>query len=264
MLSQGQIRFFLLLMVAFIGCEINQKGTNFNNDDMRDYTKENFYKYEHIYHLAIDSIKSHSLKRFNDFTFATYKDYWELDSCFIFNKDSTRLMGIFYHSSSNIKTARSDEFFMFTGFKIDGAWRFGSGRDAWVAPHDFYGDSLYAPLPMHKIKYMAHKSGISAYLRKTEEGTFVPNYKLLDEYFFDRRNFKLPDDFPNEKFDSINMYYFNTLIYSSYVTDKELHELDSIFENSVQPSEPLKDSKGRNIYDSNGKKIKRSRWSNWF
>lgn len=254
-----------MILILFIsGCKFREEIIDFHNDDMRIYTRENFYKYDYIYKIAVDSIESHCTKRFNDFTIATYKNYWELDSCLIFNKDSSRLIGVLYISSTSLKSDISDQFVMINGFKINGKWRFGKGRDSWIAPHDFYGDSLYASLPMYKIKYLAHHTSFAAYLNKKEDGSFEPNYKVLDDYFYDRRNFSLPMDFPKEKFDSINMHYFNTLIYNSYVSDSELQQLDSIFKNSVQPPEPLKDSKGRYIYDEYGNKIKRSWWDKFF
>lgn len=257
-------KIFLILILFISGCKLREEIIDFHNDDMRIYTRENFYKYDYIYKLAIDSVIYHSKKRFNDFTLRTYKTYWELDSCFVFNSDSTRLMGIFYYQNINLKNDNADGFFMFNGFKINGQWRFGQGRDSWVAPHDFYGDSLYATLPMYKIKYLAHHTSFAAYLNKKEDGSFEPNYKLLDDYFYNRKNLRLPEDYHKRKFDSIVLKDFSELIYNSYVADKELHELDSIFKNSVQPPEPLKDSKGRYIYDEYGNKIKRSWWDKFF
>jgi hypothetical protein len=247
MLKRIQISFLFVILALNINCNRNTTNVDFTKDNIRDYTKENFYKYKDIYSMAIDSINSHKQKRFNDWTLGTYRRYWELDSCLVFNNDSTRCMGLIYTQTKR-KNAQADQYSMVNGFKIDGQWRFGSGRDSWVAPHDFYGDSLYAPLPMNKMKYLGHQSLMSYFIERTD-GSLTPNCKMLDDYFYDRRNFGLPKDFPKEKFDSINMYYFNTLIYNSYVTDAELHELDSLMDNSVQPPEPLKDSKGRYIHD---------------
>ena len=262
MLNNSRVKIFFILILFSFGCKPER--IDFYNDDLRDYTRQNFYKYDYIYKMAIDSVISHSKLRFNDFTLGTYRKYWEIDSSLIFNRDSTRCMGLIYSLTTNFKSSPSDGFRMFTGFNINGQWRFALGSDSWVAPHDFYGDSLYAPLPMYKIKYMAHHSSIGDYLTKDKNGNFIPNYKRLDDYFYNRQYLRLPDDYPKEKFDSIVLEDFSKFIYHSHVTDAELRELDSLIEISVQPPEPLKDNKGRYIYDSKGNKIKRPWWEKWF
>lgn len=168
---------FALLFVAF-SCN-NKFNDGLIIDELKGYGHKYFRKYKDTYTAVNDTLKIWLRDSIMSTRMANYFPY-QIDSVFIFNRDSTRIFTTINFSSSTLKNDIADMICEFGGAKIHGKWYFFFGANM-VVPREMFGDKVYEPLSFERLSEVAHQQMHSKFWRQDSTGKYAPNERLFDK-----------------------------------------------------------------------------------
>ena len=146
-----------------------------------NYQRQYFHNYKNIYEQANMTLKNWIKDTLEISEQYAYYQY-QIDSAFVFNKDSTRLYTTINIRDTINKNAKGESSNELYGAKVGGKWYFMDGAGLWI-PKNWYQDSLYAPMTFSEISYVAHTNFIQNRLFKKADGTYECNDVLFGEDF---------------------------------------------------------------------------------
>lgn len=251
MLRKGIEILVVLIVIILFSC--NSTSDKIKISDKSDiYLKENFSTYKGIYNTIMDTLLSWKVDSLESSRGFLLNDCWTIDSCIVFNKDSSRLLTNFYRQSCANKDSKYDEMYSLAGAKIKNKWYFFYGIST-VINRATYQDSLYAPLTFDELSYMSRQELNGAYTINADS-TITTNDRFFD-FMYNRRGWGLADDSSLEQLDSL-IVAKNIKKHQNKISIKELENIKKGIERSVRPPEPLK--KKRSLWDMlfNEEKVK--------
>lgn len=239
------INTLFIIFLAISGCNTNRNASlsNFSEHDI--YIKNKFKSYQSIYNTVRDSFiawKSDSLEISGSYFF---DDRWTLDSCIVFNSDSTVLQTNLIMQGGVFKNSMFDYLNNVIGFKVNNRWYLFYGVST-VLNRINYQDSMYSPLSFDELSYLS-RSELRMFYFLEGDGKISSNDRSFD-YFLNPKGFGLTKNCTVHQLDS-------AIIARSYAYSKEKMELGEIksikkeISASVRPPEPY---------------LKKSLWQKWF
>lgn len=244
MLKVGNSIIFIFILVI-LGCNTNRNASlsNFSEHDI--YLKHKFKSYHNVYNAVKDTIlawKSDSLEISRSYFF---DDCWALDSCLVFNSDSTIFRTNLLLQGCSFRNEEFDYMWNLVGINVKSRWCLLFGTSI-VLDRIYYQDSLYSPLSFDELSYLS-RSELRMWYLVADDGKILPNDRAFDS-FLNPKEFGLTKNCTVHQLDS-------ALIARSHAYSKEkmeLSEIESIKKEisaSVRPPEPY---------------LKKSLWQKWF
>jgi hypothetical protein len=232
--------FILIFFVIFNSCTKKEIKETFVYS-RKEYLNPKFNGYSYIYNLITDSVASWKKDSLSKVGSIFYNDY-NIDSIFLFNKDSSMLLTTVNIVDRQHKNATLDYIYDLYGRKINGKWYFFFGAST-VLPREFYQDSVYSPLSFEELSYLAYKERFEY---------FVDNKKPLPEDFFDDvLGAYHCKPYGAKKYDrtQVNLCLDSLALathaayHAKKMTKEEIAEIQKAMDESVRPPESLKKSK---------------------
>jgi hypothetical protein len=239
----NRIKFLcLVFIILFYSCRTNQENTNVKPllKERDIYLNLYFNDYKSIYNIASDSINKWR-KDSLGIVKCIFFDKYELDSVFIFNKDSTLFFTSINHTDG-YKYGEMDYLNAFGGRKINGKWCVFFGGVSTVLPREGMQDSMYSPFSFEELRYLAYKESFEPYVRNVLSGQFEKNEKRF------YRNYSTWQECPTKVKGHIDwkcidsmLILSNRYIYNGKMSKKEVAEIQNKMDNSVSPPLPKKE-----------------------
>lgn len=228
------INTMFIFSLAISGCNTNRSASlsKFREHDI--YIKNKFNSYQSIYNTVRDSFiawESDSLEISGSYFF---DDHWTIDSCIVFNSDSTVLQTNLIMQSGAFKNSVFDYLNSVIGFKVNNRWYLFYGGST-VLNRINYQDSMYSPLSFDELSYLS-RSELKMWYFVADDGKILPNNRAFDS-ILNPKEFGLTKNCTDHQLDS-------AIIARSYAYSKEkmdLSEIESInkeISTSVRPPEP--------------------------
>ncbi|MBK7222327.1 MAG: hypothetical protein IPH94_13670 [Saprospiraceae bacterium] len=228
------INTLFIIFLAISGCNTNRSASlaKFKEHDI--YIKYKFKSYRNIYNMVRDSFiawKSDSLEISGRYFF---DDRWILDSCIVFNSDSTVLQTNLIMQGGVFKNSMFDYLDNVIGFKVNNRWYLFYGVST-VLNRINYQDSMYSPLSFDELSYLS-RSELRMWYFIADDGKILPNNRAFDS-ILNPKGFGLTKNCTVHQLDS-------AIIARSYAYSKgkmDLSEIESInkeISTSVRPPEP--------------------------
>ena len=235
MLRKGD--FCILLIVIFLFSCDPQNDLDINYKE--SFKKKYFKSYSEIYQQATDSIRYWTKNQLS-ITGLQYNNEWLIDSCLIFNRDTTIFYSIVLNKDTIYKNSLSDNIEDFAGFKINDKWYFTFMSISEPIVRSYWQDSVYAPLSFEKLSYVAYELRFKGMVAEIMQG----HPEKVDDYFKrifpDLNDCKLyPKDKKNRCRDSI-IVYRTAEKYNYKLTKQEISEIQiAIDETKIPEGNPL-------------------------
>jgi hypothetical protein len=170
-------KLFKLLIIVFLFSSCRTITGPYRLDYATQYQRDNFYKYQSVYNQANDTVKAWINDTLEIGALYVLTQY-QIDSAFVFNKDSTRLYSTINTKETVFKTSKMEGATEFFGAKVRGHWYFVLGGGLAI-PKNWYQDSLYAPMTLAEISYVAHTNFIQSRLLKKADGSYESNDAII-------------------------------------------------------------------------------------
>lgn len=234
--------YYMNLVLICIAVSCSTKSQIISKDKVYDiYIEENFHNYEEIYSEVNDTLQYWINDKLQSVVSLIYYQPWQIDSVFIFNKDSTRFFTTVNVSLRGFKDAQSDYIEELNGARIDGQWHFyfGSLR---IITRSVYQDSVYAPMTLEEISYLSHSKIMSPFL-KVEGEDYLIDYDALDRFFIHRYRTSKGNI---ARIDSVILAQ-NASLRKRIIAKEEIDDVRAKMKASVRPPEPVDQGKSGKV-----------------
>ena len=222
-------RLYLIFFLFIFSCTNNRPKYDLNEC----CCPHNFKNYKNIYDIAKDSLQKWIKDSLLVIKPIFFDNYWELDSLFCFNADSSMFISTINERQKTSLDATSDIIEEFGGAKMNNNWYFFQ-LGTTVVPREYYQDSIYVALSYKELSWLGHKKILCNASIKNANGSFSPNERFFQNMFFDKNS-----SYPNSH-KSIDSLLLNLIKdkYNHKINPKEIVEIRLIIKQSKQPPEP--------------------------
>ena len=234
-LHQSKLIGICVLLLFACNRTINKE---YAEDYVKLYQSANFDNYQHIYKIATDTFEVWVKDSLDIAGFGLLYPF-RIDSAIIFNRDSTRLYTTINYDHSVFKDADADASNEFCGAKVNGKWYFIVGAGLHI-PRNWYQDSLYAPMTLDEISYVAHVNFHQSYLIRKANNEFEGDDNKLNAYLLNPLSYNCTTCKTKSDIDSLFVAVCKNNRKAKI--NKRLHTktLKEI-QNSVRPPEPFQE-----------------------
>lgn len=227
-------RVLVLILAVISGTMILMRSETNRSEIYRydRYINDNFETYKELRASVADTIQNWTKDSLECTKSIFYGDCWEVDSLFLFDRDSVRFFTTLNLRDCKLKGSRTDWIQGLIGIKSEGKWHFHFGSNHIIGRGGRISDK-YTPLTAEQISYIAHSSPtiMGRFLKVYDEGRYEVNYDELYDYFFKRYRAYYPDISKIDSLEISRIAYYR----KKKLTQKEIDSVREFIANSKRP-----------------------------